>query len=107
MDDNPRDVIRHREHVFAPWTDEIVLALIWRQTGSIKLTENFYQSPPFHPYTCPRDHTMQGVGGHNILIPTPAGWVCPHEICDYTQDWAMAIDVDWYRGQKEQHEIAP
>lgn len=67
------------EQIQAPWTDEQVLALLKYQTNSF-----------FHPFTCGNEHSLNifnGLEGHNILVPTNDGWICPHELCDYTQDW--------------------
>jgi hypothetical protein len=38
-----------------------------------------------HPYTCGNDSR------HRPLIATPRGWRCSD--CDYTQDWALGIQV--------------
>lgn len=45
----------------------------------------FQRSGVWHPFTCGGNiHT----GGSPELIATKAGWRCPQEDCDYTQDWA-------------------
>ena len=57
-------------HIYAPWTDEQIIALnAWQNSIWV------------HPFTCINSHTE----GRN-LIATKDGWICPH--CDYTQNWA-------------------
>lgn len=64
------------EHVSSPFTDEQVVKL------------NEYQTfQKFHPYTCGNDST------HKPLVATNNGWVCLD--CDYTQDWAHRMTLDW------------
>lgn len=62
--------------VYAPWSEEQVLALKARQ-----------QDSSLHPYTCPSCHVP--------LVPRTDGWFCP-EGKDVVQDWAYADDVDLY-----------
>ena len=58
--------------VYAPWTDEQVVAL-----------NRFQQSGQFHPFTCGND------SGHAVLVATAQGWKCTD--CGYTQTWAHAF----------------
>jgi len=64
----------------APWTPEQVEAL-----------NKFQHSGRFHPFTCGKrsDHN-----NNDILVATPAGWVCPYPGCDYTQGWAHDFMAD-------------
>ena len=64
----------------APWSDEQVEALRKRQAAE-----------SLHPYTCGNDHPGAGEG---VLVPTPAGWICPEPDCVYRQDWALASDLE-------------
>jgi hypothetical protein len=58
----------------APWTPEQCAALNERQfSGQV------------HPYTCGNDSS------HPPLIAIASGWTCLG--CDYTQDWAHAMDI--------------
>jgi hypothetical protein len=60
----------------APFTPAQVEALNrWQQAGTV------------HPFTCADDH-----GPDDVLVATPAGWVCPS--CAYTQDWAHDMMLD-------------
>jgi hypothetical protein len=66
------------------WPPDVVEALNERQ-----------RNPRFHPYTCGNrsapghvEREGQDVGQ---LVATPQGWACPD--CDYTQDWAHAVDM--------------
>lgn len=69
------------ERVEAPFTQE--------QCASL----NQYQfSGVMHPFTCAREH---GGRGHVLLVALPNYWVCPHELCDYTQGWAWRWMADW------------
>jgi hypothetical protein len=56
---------------FAPWTPEQVAKLNeWQACGWV------------HEFTCANEHGQ----GHETLIATPDGWVCPS--CAYRQTWA-------------------
>lgn len=56
--------------IWAPWTDEEVVALNANQV-----------SGAIHPYTCLRSHP----DGTRVLKATADGWMCEH--CDYIQKW--------------------
>ncbi len=77
------------ETLYAPWTDEQVEALTRYQQGGW-----------MHPYTCGRRSEHEGEG---VLIPTPAGWVCP--TCEFTQDWAAAFmgDLEWVTATEKRY----
>jgi len=62
------------EHIRAPFTAEQAAAL-----------NGFQQAGNMHPFTCARGH----LSGHVSLVAVAeAGWICPVDTCDYTQDWA-------------------
>lgn len=55
------------QRIESPWSDEQVAGLQrWQSYGFV------------HEFTC--------LNGHGALVPTKAGWTCPH--CIYTQNWA-------------------
>lgn len=62
------------ELIHAPWDAE-----------QIELLQGYQKCGRVHPYTC-------GNGGHShgVLTPTPDGWICEHEGCDYKQDWVAS-----------------
>jgi hypothetical protein len=67
------------EKIYAPWTPEEVAAL------------NEYQDKGvFHPFTCGHGALGQHVSGV-FLVATEAGWRCPFQDCEYTQDWAWSM----------------
>ena len=55
----------------APWSAE--------QVGALKRWQE-----KMHAYTCPIHSDVD-------LMPTYYGFICPYDICDYTQNWALAI----------------
>lgn len=61
----------------APWSEEQVENLALRQEG------------PLHPYT--HSHGLDSIE----LVPTRDGWVCGGTDCQYTQDWAHEVDVEY------------
>jgi hypothetical protein len=66
------------QRVPTPWTDQQVTnANAWQTVRSV------------HPFTCGQrdDHAGQGV-----LVAATDGWHCPE--CDYTQEWAYAIQLN-------------
>ena len=67
----------------APWTRDQVIALNESQ---------FKYSMYIHPFTCGRHNFPNG--DHPRLVATPTGWVCPMEMCDYTQDWAWEFMLE-------------
>lgn len=102
------------EKRLAPWGVDEVMSL------------NGYQlSGNMHPFTCPREHVYTWKPGelpvecdrdelfelfgenlrlgHVLLMATEDGWVCPHELCDYTQDWAWVFMLEgrWHRHWSE------
>lgn len=44
-----------------------------------------------HPLTCGNRHWDDGLGSEHILEPTPYGWVCPVEGCEYRQGWIYDV----------------
>lgn len=64
--------------VYAPWTEDEVVAL-----------NAFQRSGRMHPFTCGGEHPL-----HQTLIAERDGWHCPDEECSYTQDWAHAFMAD-------------
>ena len=64
--------------IYTPWDLDTVKALKLRQADDTK-----------HAYTC-EDHSSVK------LVPIYSGWVCIIPSCDYTQNWALDIDVDDY-----------
>jgi hypothetical protein len=99
-----------------PWSDELVEALKWHQSGVM-----------FHPYTCgncrnklgiwflkqddgtlipePPGYDRSGDGWKKIvcldreLVPTKDGFVCP--TCDYKQTHVMENTVETVKAMKE------
>jgi hypothetical protein len=73
MEDIESDVVK------APWSDSFVQKLkAWQLQDGV------------HPYTCIRHRD----GKHPLeskLTPTTLGFIC--HSCDYTQDWALDLDL--------------
>jgi hypothetical protein len=69
--------------VHAPWSLEQVIAL-----------NDYQRRDDFHEYTCAHDHGEES----RVLVATQNGWVCPS--CDYTQDWAHKMVLDFMMGSK-------
>lgn len=65
----------------APWDEATVEAL-----------NRFQTFGTFHPFTCPE--SPHDEDPKQELVATSAGWMCPNEQCDYTQDWAIAVMVN-------------
>lgn len=62
---------------------------------------HFQSSDDVHPFTCRQrgDHPELN-GDKGVLIPTTRGWIC--QFCDYTQDWAHDLMVDFDQRPKVQ-----
>jgi hypothetical protein len=79
---NDEHIVMNRESggkTYAPFTVEQVNHL-----------NGFQGDGWIHPFTCPNEHPDK-----SDLVATTAGWVCPVEGCDYTQDWAHTHMTSW------------
>lgn len=73
------------KRVDAPFTDQ--------QVENLNRIQKFGM---FHGFTCGKEH-----GDPRMLVATKAGWVCPHEGCDYTQTWAHASMAEFTQAEED------
>jgi len=62
-----------------------------KQIDSLK---RFQECGYYHPFTCGKCRSD--------LEPTPNGWICSVESCNYTQDWCHEFMANntWEKGDK-------
>jgi hypothetical protein len=70
--------------VYCPWTD--------KEVNDLKKRQNMKKVRPYRCEMC-----------NEILIPTEFGFVCSNPDCDFMQNWALAIDFEDKKDDKNEN----